>query len=139
MTRRQLADALGVHYQTVGYLERGEYNPSLHLALRIAEFFGLPVETIFSTEPFPRISDHGPGHARGSLSFCADVPAGTLRLVHQHISVRPGRIAFEQTFEEASCPPVPPEHRPAVRCPNWRQRSRPAPSASRPRPRPGCG
>ena len=25
--------------------------------LRIAEFFGLPVETIFSTEPFPRISD----------------------------------------------------------------------------------
>jgi DNA-binding XRE family transcriptional regulator len=57
VTRRQLADTLGVHYQTVGYLERGEYNPSLHLALRIAEFFGLPVETIFSTEPFPRISD----------------------------------------------------------------------------------
>jgi DNA-binding XRE family transcriptional regulator len=57
VTRRQLADALGVHYQTVGYLERGEYNPSLHLALRIAEFFSLPVETIFSTEPFPRISD----------------------------------------------------------------------------------
>jgi putative transcriptional regulator len=57
VTRRQLADALGVHYQTVGYLERGEYNPSLHLALRIAEFFDLPVETIFSTAPFPRISD----------------------------------------------------------------------------------
>jgi putative transcriptional regulator len=57
VTRRQLADALGVHYQTVGYLERAEYNPSLHLALRIAEFFGLPVETIFSAEPFPRISD----------------------------------------------------------------------------------
>lgn len=57
VTRRQLADALGVHYQTVGYLERGEYNPSLHLALRIAEFFELPVEVIFSIEPFPRISD----------------------------------------------------------------------------------
>ena len=57
VTRRQLADALRVHYQTIGYLERGEYNPSLHLALRIAEFFGLPVETIFSTDPFPRISD----------------------------------------------------------------------------------
>jgi putative transcriptional regulator len=57
VTRRQLADALGVHYQTVGYLERGEYNPSLHLALRIAEFFDLSVETIFSTSPFPRISD----------------------------------------------------------------------------------
>jgi DNA-binding XRE family transcriptional regulator len=57
VTRRELADALGVHYQTVGYLERGEYNPSLHLALRIADFFGLPVETIFSINPFPRISD----------------------------------------------------------------------------------
>jgi putative transcriptional regulator len=57
VTRRQLADELGVHYQTIGYLERGEYNPSLHLALRIASFFGLPVELIFSTRPFPRISD----------------------------------------------------------------------------------
>jgi putative transcriptional regulator len=57
VTRRQLADALGVHYQTIGYLERGEYNPSLHLALRIAEFFGLPVEVIFSPRPFPRITD----------------------------------------------------------------------------------
>ncbi|MFD6227617.1 helix-turn-helix transcriptional regulator [Streptomyces sp. NPDC060232] len=55
ITRRQLADALGVHYQTVGYLERGEYSPSLHLALRIAEYFEVPVEVIFSTSPFPRI------------------------------------------------------------------------------------
>ena len=55
VTRRELADALGVHYQTIGYLERGEYNPSLNLALRIAGFFGVPVEVIFSIEPFPRI------------------------------------------------------------------------------------
>jgi putative transcriptional regulator len=57
VTRRQLADALGVHYQTIGYLERGEYSPSLHLALRIAAFFELPVEVVFSIDPFPRISD----------------------------------------------------------------------------------
>jgi putative transcriptional regulator len=57
VTRRELAEALGVHYQTVGYLERGEYSPSLHLALRIAGFFGLPVEVVFSIDPFPRISD----------------------------------------------------------------------------------
>ena len=55
ISRRQLADALGVHYQTVGYLERGEYSPSLHLALSIAEYFEVPVEVIFSTSPFPRI------------------------------------------------------------------------------------
>jgi len=55
ISRRQLAEALGVHYQTVGYLERGEYSPSLYLALRIAEYFEVPVEVIFATEPFPRI------------------------------------------------------------------------------------
>ncbi|GAB3645417.1 helix-turn-helix transcriptional regulator [Glycomyces tarimensis] len=55
ISRRQLADALGVHYQTVGYLERGEYSPSLHLALKIAEHFEVPVEVVFSTKPFPRI------------------------------------------------------------------------------------
>ncbi|MBQ1083494.1 MULTISPECIES: helix-turn-helix transcriptional regulator [unclassified Nocardiopsis] len=55
VSRRELAEALGVHYQTVGYLERGEYSPSLHLALRIARYFEVPVEVVFSTEPFPRI------------------------------------------------------------------------------------
>ncbi|GAB3230788.1 helix-turn-helix transcriptional regulator [Glycomyces halotolerans] len=55
ISRRQLADALGVHYQTVGYLERGEYSPSLHLALKIAEYFEVSVEVVFSTKPFPRI------------------------------------------------------------------------------------
>jgi DNA-binding XRE family transcriptional regulator len=55
ISRRQLSEALGVHYQTIGYLERGEYSPSLFLALRIAAYFEVPVEAVFSTEPFPRI------------------------------------------------------------------------------------
>ena len=55
ISRRELARALGVHYQTIGYLERGEYSPSLYLALKIAEHFEVPVEVIFSTTPFPRI------------------------------------------------------------------------------------
>jgi len=58
ITRRQLAEAVGVHYQTVGYLERGEYSPSLHLALRIAEYFEVAVEDIFSIRPFPRIGSN---------------------------------------------------------------------------------
>lgn len=57
ISRRQLAEALGVHYQTVGYLERGEFSPSLHLALRIARYFEVPVEVVFSAEPFPRLGD----------------------------------------------------------------------------------
>ena len=59
ISRRDLADALGVHYQTVGYLERGEYSPSLHLALRIAAFFQVPVEVVFSLDPFPRLGASG--------------------------------------------------------------------------------
>ncbi|QFZ17338.1 helix-turn-helix transcriptional regulator [Saccharothrix syringae] len=55
VSRRQLSEALGIHYQTVGYLERGEYSPSLYLALRIAQYFEVPVEVVFSTEPFPRL------------------------------------------------------------------------------------
>ncbi|RPF36635.1 helix-turn-helix transcriptional regulator [Streptomyces sp. TLI_185] len=55
ISRRDLATALGVHYQTVGYLERGEYSPSLHLALRIAAYFEVPVEVVFSLNPFPRL------------------------------------------------------------------------------------
>ncbi len=55
LSRGELAEALGIHYQTVGYIERGEYSPSLHLALRIAAFFDLPVEAIFALEPFERL------------------------------------------------------------------------------------
>jgi len=52
ISRNELAEALGIHYQTVGYIERGEYSPSLYLALRIARYFDLPVEAVFATEPF---------------------------------------------------------------------------------------
>jgi DNA-binding XRE family transcriptional regulator len=52
ISRADLAEALGIHYQTMGYLERGEYAPSLHLALSIGRYFDLPMETIFSLEPF---------------------------------------------------------------------------------------
>lgn len=55
ISRRELSEALGVHYQTVGYLERGEFSPSLHLALRIADYFEVSTEAIFSITPFPRL------------------------------------------------------------------------------------
>ena len=51
LSRQELADAVGVNYQTIGYLERGDYNPSLELAFKLAEYFGLPIEAIFSTRP----------------------------------------------------------------------------------------
>ena len=57
ISRRDLAEALGVHYQTIGYLERGEFSPSLHLALRIAAYFAVPVEVVFSLKPFKRLGE----------------------------------------------------------------------------------
>jgi DNA-binding XRE family transcriptional regulator len=57
LSRQQLADALAVNYQAIGYVERGEYNPSLELALRIAEHFGPPVEAVFSRTAFVRMSE----------------------------------------------------------------------------------
>ena len=53
LSRQDFADAVGVHYQTVGYLERGEYSPSLVLALRISRELDLPVEELFSLDPLP--------------------------------------------------------------------------------------
>ena len=52
LSRQELADKVGVHYQTVGYLERGEYSPSLALALKIAAVLDLRVEDLFSLTPF---------------------------------------------------------------------------------------
>ena len=57
ISRRDLAEALGVHYQTIGYLERGEFSPSLHLALRIAAYFDVPVEVVFSLKAFKRLGE----------------------------------------------------------------------------------
>ena len=56
VSRRELAEAVGVHPQTIGYVERGEYSPSLALALRIARFFELPVEAVFSLDPLPSLT-----------------------------------------------------------------------------------
>ena len=57
LSRKDIAEAVGVHYQTIGYLERGEYSPSLVLALRIAERLDLPLGAVFSLTPFASMSD----------------------------------------------------------------------------------
>jgi putative transcriptional regulator len=56
LSRQDLADAVGINFQTIGYLERGDYNPSLELAFKLSEFFDLPIEAIFSRTPFQPLS-----------------------------------------------------------------------------------
>jgi putative transcriptional regulator len=55
-SRQDVAESLGINYQTVGYIERGEYNPSLDLAFAIASLFQLPLEAVFSPTPFEPMS-----------------------------------------------------------------------------------
>ena len=56
-SQQNLADRLDVSRQTVNSLETGRYDPSLPLAFRISEVFGLTIEEIFSpatADPIPR-------------------------------------------------------------------------------------
>lgn len=69
MSRKELAAAVGVHYQTIGYIERGEYSPSLDLALRIAGHLALPIEALFSLEPFPPLDATALTHRPDSASM----------------------------------------------------------------------
>lgn len=75
LSRADLAAALGIHYQTVGYLERGEYNPSLALVFDILEFFSLPMEEVFATSPFPPEPVQAPGR-RARRAGPGDLAAG---------------------------------------------------------------
>jgi DNA-binding XRE family transcriptional regulator len=47
LTQDDLADKVGVTRQTLLYLEKGKYNPSLVLAARIAKAFNCKIEEVF--------------------------------------------------------------------------------------------
>lgn len=49
-SQQDLADRLEVSRQSVNAIETGRYDPSLPLAFRIAELFGLPIEDIFERD-----------------------------------------------------------------------------------------
>ena len=56
MTQQELADRVGVTRQTILSIEKGRYNPSVGLAIRIAETLGVPVEALFKID---QEEDHG--------------------------------------------------------------------------------
>ena len=57
LSRKELAEAVEVNFQTIGYLERGDYNASLELAFKLAEFFEVPIDMAFSPRPFKTIAE----------------------------------------------------------------------------------
>ena len=50
MTQQQLADKAGVTRQTIIAIEQGKYAPSLPLAFKIAQTFGVSIEAVFQYE-----------------------------------------------------------------------------------------
>ncbi len=50
MTQEDLAVRVGVSRQTIIAIEKGKYNPSVGLALRIARAFRVRVEDVFALE-----------------------------------------------------------------------------------------
>ena len=50
MTQQQLAKVTGVSRQTILAIEAGKYSPSLELAFRIADAFGVTINEVFNFE-----------------------------------------------------------------------------------------
>lgn len=50
LTQQGLADLVEVRRETIVFLEKGKYNPSLNLAFRIARVFNMPIEEVFQLE-----------------------------------------------------------------------------------------
>jgi putative transcriptional regulator len=48
MTQEQLAEKVGVTRQTIIAIESAKYSPSLELAFKIAQVFGVPLQEVFS-------------------------------------------------------------------------------------------
>jgi DNA-binding XRE family transcriptional regulator len=57
LSRKDLAVLVDVNPQTIGFLERGDYSPSVELALKLSRVFGVPVERLFSLDPFPSLAE----------------------------------------------------------------------------------
>jgi len=51
MTQQQLAEKVLVTRQTIVAIEAGKYSPSLELAFRISNVFGMPLEEVFTYHP----------------------------------------------------------------------------------------
>jgi putative transcriptional regulator len=54
MTQQELADRIGVTRQTVNAIELGKYSPSLEVAFRIADVFGVALDQVFQYQTVTR-------------------------------------------------------------------------------------
>jgi len=59
LSRKALADLIEVHPQTIGAIERGQFNPTIEIALRLSESLGVGLDALFSRAPFAQGGDIG--------------------------------------------------------------------------------
>ena len=57
LSRKQLAELIQVHPQTIGYIERQQFNPTIELALKLSRVLGVSLGAIFAAEPFELLDD----------------------------------------------------------------------------------
>lgn len=53
INQSQMGALVGVSRQTISMIERGDYSPSVTLALKLARYFAVPVEELFIYEEEP--------------------------------------------------------------------------------------
>ena len=57
LSRKELAEKVNVHPQTIGYIERRQFNPTIDIALRLSDELNIGLDAIFSREPFEILRD----------------------------------------------------------------------------------
>lgn len=57
LSRNELAKLTNIHPQTIGYIERQQFNPTIDLALKLSKVLGVGLDAIFSAEPFGLIDE----------------------------------------------------------------------------------
>ena len=57
LSRNELAKLTDIHPQTIGYIERGQFNPTIELALKLSKVLGVGLDAIFSIQPFGLLDD----------------------------------------------------------------------------------
>jgi DNA-binding XRE family transcriptional regulator len=57
LSRQELAELINVHPQTIGYIERQQFNPTIELALNLSKALGVGLDAMFSAEPFELVNE----------------------------------------------------------------------------------
>jgi putative transcriptional regulator len=58
LSRKQLAEITNIHPQTIGYIERQKFNPTIELSLKLSTALGVGLDAIFSDKPFDLLDDN---------------------------------------------------------------------------------